>query len=168
MGSLRIRPAVRPDLPRLTEIYNYYVINTAITFDLEPFTTEGRAAWFAEHAESGRHRLLVAEQDERVLGYASTSRFRGRAAYDTTAETSIYCAHEAVGHGLGTALYRSLFTAIAGEDINRLTAGITLPNEASLAIHKHFGFKQVGIFTEVGRKFGRYWDVAWYERPLKL
>lgn len=168
MGSLRIRPAVHTDLPRLTEIYNHYVVNTAITFDLEPFTIERRAEWFAEHAAAGRHRLLVAEQDGRVLGYASSSRFRDRAAYDTTAETSIYCAPEATAQGVGTALYRDLFASIEHEDINRLAAGITLPNEASIALHKRFRFVQVGVFTQVGRKFGRYWDVAWYDRPLQL
>jgi phosphinothricin acetyltransferase len=168
MGSLLIRPAVPTDLPRLTEIYNHYVVNTAITFDLEPFTIERRIEWFSEHAAAGRHRLLIAEQDGRVLGYASSSRFRDRAAYDTTAETSIYCAPEATGQGVGTVLYRDLFATIAHEDINRLAAGITLPNEASIALHKRFGFVQVGVFTQVGRKFGRYWDVAWFERPLLL
>lgn len=168
MAHVRIRPALPTDLPRLTEIYNYYVINTAITFDLEPHTVERRAQWLAEHSTTGRHRLLVAEEDGRVVGYASTSRFRDRAAYDTTAEASIYCAPQATGCGLGRALYGELFAAVANEDINRLAAGITLPNEASVALHRRFGFVPVGIFTQVGRKFGRYWDVAWYERPQRL
>jgi len=165
-ASLEIRPARRADLPRLTEIYNHYVINTAITFDCEPLTVEQRASWLDEHADRGRHRLLVAEESGRVVGYASTSEFRNRRAYETTAEASIYCAHDAVGRGIGSALYRRLFDAVRGEDIHRLTAGITLPNEASVALHRRFGFAQVGVFTQVGRKFGSYWDVAWFERPF--
>jgi phosphinothricin acetyltransferase len=62
MANLQIRVASRPDLPRLTEIYNHYVSTTAITFDLEPFTTDQRAAWFDQHAENGRHRLLLAQE----------------------------------------------------------------------------------------------------------
>jgi len=161
-----IRPAACADLPRLTEIYNHYVLTSPVTFDLEPLTVEQRAGWFQEHANTGRHRLLVADEGELVLGYASTSRFRDRAAYDTTVETSIYCAPEAVGSGIGSALYRELFAAIAGEDINRVVAGITLPNDASVALHRSFGFVQVGVFSQTGRKFDRYWDVAWFERPL--
>lgn len=166
MANLRIRTASRQDLQRLTEIYNHYVLTTAITFDLEPFTEEQRVAWFDEHAKTGRHRLLVADEDGRVIGYASTGQFRVKRAYDTTVETSIYCAPEAVGRGVGSALYRALLAALRGEDINRLAAGITLPNEASIALHRRFGFTQVGVFSQNGRKFGRYWDVAWFERPL--
>ena len=165
MARILIRPAARADLARLTEIYNHYVLTSPVTFDLEPLSVEQRAPWFLEHAETGRHRLLVADEDGLVVGYASTSRFRARAAYDTTVESSIYCAPEAVGRGIGSALYRELFAAIAGEDINRIAAGITLPNDASVALHRSFGFVQVGVFSQNGRKFGRYWDVAWFERP---
>jgi phosphinothricin acetyltransferase len=129
-------------------------------------TVEQRTGWFQAHADTGRHRLLVADEEGLVLGYASTSRFRDRAAYDTTVEASIYCAPEAVGRGIGSALYCELFAAIAREDINRVVAGITLPNDASVALHRSFGFAQVGVFSQNGRKFDRYWDVAWFERPL--
>ena len=97
MAHTIIRPAVGADLATLTSIYNYYVLTSAVTFDLEPLTMEQRSAWFQEHANNGRHRLLVADEEGFVMGYASTSRFRERAAYDTTVEASIYCAPEAVG-----------------------------------------------------------------------
>jgi phosphinothricin acetyltransferase len=168
MVETTIRPATGTDLPRLTEIYNYYVINTPISFDLEPFTVEARTPWFEEHSARGRHRLLVAVEDGEIIGYASTSRFRVKRAYDTTVDSSIYCAPEATGRGVGSKLYTALFEAIAGEDINRIIAGVTLPNDASIALHQRFGFCGVGTFTEVGRKFGRFWDVTQLERPLKV
>jgi phosphinothricin acetyltransferase len=109
--------------------------------------------------------LLVAEESGSVIGYAGTTRWRPKAAYDTTVEITIYCAAEALGEGIGSRLYSSLFEALKEEDIHRFVAGYTLPNPASAALHERFGFKAVGIFPEVGRKFGRYWDVAWSERP---
>jgi len=168
MANITIRPAVRADLPRLTEIYNYYVVNTPVTFDIEPYTVERRETWFSQFQPSGRYRLLVAEESGPVLGYAGTTRFRPKAAYDTTVETTIYCAQQATGKGIGSRLYGALFEALKGEDIHRIVAGYTLPNPASAALHDRFAFKPVGIFTQNGRKFGRYWDVAWNERPAKI
>jgi phosphinothricin acetyltransferase len=164
-----IRPAILADLPALTGIYNHYVVETAITFDLRPFAPDERRAWFDDHAPSGRHRLLVAVDDGgRCVGYASTSRWRPKAAYDTTVEASVYCHPAAVGRGCGSALYRSLFDSIAGEDVHTIVAGVSLPNPASIRLHERFGFQPVGVFHRVGRKFDRYWDVAWFERPLTL
>lgn len=168
MSEIRIRAATRADLVRLTEIYNHYVLNTPITFDIEPYTVERRSGWFEQFGLSGRYRLLVAEEDGVVIGYTGTTRFRPKAAYATTVETTIYCAPEAAGKGVGTRLYSALFEALAGEDINRIVAGYTMPNPTSAALHKRFGFVPVGVFRENGRKFGRYWDVAWSERPLRL
>src|SRR5579862_6209130 len=102
MSDISIRPALRGDLPRLTEIYNYYVINTPVTFDIEPYTVERREGWFNQFGNSGRYRLMVAEESGLILGYAGTTRFRPKAAYDTTAETTIYCAPEAIGKGIGS------------------------------------------------------------------
>jgi len=168
MSEILIRSAARADLPRLTEIYNHYVLHTPVTFDLEPYTVEKRAAWFEQFGPTGRYRLMVAEENGAVLGYAGTTRFRPKAAYETTVETTIYCDQQAVGKRLGSRLYAALFEAIQGEDIHRIVAGYTLPNDASAALHARCGFKPVGIYTEVGRKFGRYWDVLWTERPLRL
>jgi phosphinothricin acetyltransferase len=168
MADIVIRGAIRDDLPRLTELYNYYVVHTPITFDREPYTVEQRETWFSQFSPKGRHRLLVAEEDGRVLGYAGTTRFRPKAAYETTVETTIYCAQQAIGKGIGSRLYGNLFQALKEEDIHRIVAGYTLPNPASAALHERFGFKPVGIFSENGRKFGRYWDVCWTERPVNL
>lgn len=164
-----IRSALPDDLPALTDIYNYYVVHTAITFDLSPFTPEERRAWFDAHGIAGRYRLLVAtEDDSRIAGYATTSPWRPKAAYATTVEASVYCHPDAVGRGYGRALYAALFDAIAHEDVHRIVAGVSLPNPASIKLHERCGFRAVGVFPAVGRKFDRYWDVAWFERPLKL
>lgn len=168
MSDVLIRPATRADVPRLTEIYNHYVVHSPATFDLEPFTVERRLPWFEQFGLTGRYRLLVAEQDGIVLGYAGTTRFRAKPAYDPTVETTIYCSPDNTRKGLGSMLYTALFKAIANEDIHRVVAGFTMPNAASQALHERLGFKLVGIFHEIGCKFGRYWDVAWTERPLRL
>lgn len=166
-SEIRVRAAAESDLPQLTELYNYYVEHTAITFDVEPYTVERRRAWFQQFGAAGRHRLVVAERAGEILGYAGTMRFRPKAAYDTTVETTIYCGQGVTGQGVGTRLYDGLFRSLTGEDVQSIVAGYTLPNAASAALHQQFGFQPVGVFREVGRKFGRYWDVAWMQRPLR-
>ena len=166
--TITTRPAKHEDLPRLTEIYNHFVIHTPVTFDLEPYTIERRAAWFEQFADTGRHRLVVAEESGLVVGYAGTTRFRVKPAYDTTVETTVYSSPETIGKGIGRRLYATLFEAIAGENINRIVGGYALPNPASAKLHEMFGFKPVGVFSQCGYKFGKYWDVAWVERPLRL
>jgi len=157
------------DLAALTEIYNHYIVHTTITFDLHTFSPDERRPWFDAHAATGRYRLVVAvDDDARLLGYATSSRWRPKAAYDTTVETSVYCHPDAVGRGCGTALYTALFDALAREDVRVAVAGIALPNDASIALHKRFGFRPVGVFHRVGRKFDRHWDVAWFERDLAV
>src|SRR5262245_26600595 len=118
MTDLAIRPAAAADLPRLTAIYNHYIVETPATFDTEPFTVDQRREWFSHYSTSGRHRLLVAERDGAIVGYTSTSRFHPRAAYNTTVETTILCAPDVVGQGIGTTLYTALFEAIRDEDIH--------------------------------------------------
>jgi phosphinothricin acetyltransferase len=163
---IAIRPARIEDLPRLTEIYNHYVVDTPTTFDLEPFPVEQRRSWFERYGATGRYRLLVAEEAGEVIAYTSSSPFHARHAYDTTVETTILCAPEAVGRGLGRRLYAALFDGLHGEDIHLVVALITLPNDASCRLHERFGFRREGVLREVGRKFDEYWDVAWYARPF--
>ena len=163
-SGITIRPAQERDLPRLTEIYNHYVVNTPTTFDLDPYTVDQRREWFSHYHATGRHRLLVAEREGIVAGFTSSSRFHPRHAYDTTIEMTIVCAPEFVGFGIGQLLYEAIFDALKGEDIHAAVALITLPNDASCAIHERFGFGRAAVLEEVGRKFDQYWDVAWYYR----
>ena len=161
-----IRPATEGDLEAINLVYNHYVRETHITFDDGPISMEARREWFSHYATTGRHRLFVAAEHGQVVGYASSSRFRPKPGYNTSVEMSIFIAPESVGRGLGAKLYAELFLALEGEDVHRAYAGIALPNPASIALHERFGFKRVAHFSEQGRKFGRYWDVDWFERPL--
>ena len=165
-AGVQVRPAPEGDLATINEIYNHSVLETHITFDDEPMTMEARREWFGHYAATGRHRLLVATDGEAIIGYTSSSRFRPKPGYLTSVETSVYLAPDATGKGAGGRLYAELFKVIEGEDLHRAYAGIALPNPASVALHEKFGFKRVALFTEQGRKFGRYWDVAWFEKPL--
>ncbi len=161
-----VRPATVDDLAAINDIYNHYVLKSHVTFDDEPMSMETRHEWFSHYATTGRHRAFVAVDGDRVTGYASSSRFRPKPGYLTSVETSVYLAPGTTGLGTGTRLYDALFRALEGEDLHRAYAGIALPNPESIGLHEKFGFKRVAHFTEQGRKFGRYWDVDWFEKPL--
>src|SRR3954453_4869249 len=166
--EVQVRPGTEADLETLTDIYNHYVRETPITFDTAVFTPEERRPWLLSHPEDGPHRLRVAvdAESQEILGYATSSPHRPKPAYGTSVETTVYVAPQAGRRGIGTLLYKALFEALSGEDLHRAYAGIAQPNEASTRLHERFGFRYVGTYREVGRKFGRYWDVAWYEKDL--
>ncbi|MFD3379032.1 MULTISPECIES: GNAT family N-acetyltransferase [unclassified Streptomyces] len=166
--EVQVRPGVETDLDALTDIYNHYVRETPITFDTATFTPVERRPWLLSHPEDGPHRLMVATagDSQQILGYATSSAFRPKPAYETSVEVTIYLAPDTGGRGVGTLLYKALFAALANEDLHRAYAGIAQPNEASVRLHERFGFRHIGTYREVGRKFGRYWDVAWYEKEL--
>ena len=166
MSEITIRRADAGDIPALLNIYNYYVIHTPVNFDIEPRTLEQRREWFSEFSDRGKYQCFVAEEGGRVVGYACSSRFKEKAAYATTIETSIYCAQDRGRRGIGRRLYETLFEAVKGEDIHRAFGGITLPNAGSVGLHEAMGFRCIGTYTQIGRKFGKYWDVALYERAI--
>lgn len=161
-----VRPASVADLPAVAAIYTHYVLKTTVTFATSVRTPAQWRARFDEKVTRGRHTMLVAQRGGGVAGYVETSRFRPQDSYDTAVETSIYVAPDQGGHGVGTALYADLFTRLEASDLHRAFAVIALPNDASVAIHERFGFVHRGTLTEAGRKFGRWLDVAYFERPL--
>lgn len=165
-ASTHVRPAAEGDLEALNDIYNHYVRESHATFDLEPIGMDTRREWFSHYGRQGRHRLFVALRGDTVIGYAGSSRFRTKPGYDTSVEVSVYVSPDAIGRSVGSRLYSELFRSLEPEDVHRAYAGIALPNPASIALHERFGFKRVAHFTEQGRKFGRFWDVAWYEKAL--
>jgi phosphinothricin acetyltransferase len=165
-----VEPSIRAghgaDLPALTRIYNHYVGHSPVTFDTEPYTEQGRRPWLEQFSASGPHRLFVAESDGRVVGYAESHAFRSRAAYARSVESSVYLEPGVTGRGLGSRLYEALLSALRGARVHRVIAGITLPNDASLALHRRAGFEACGVMSEVGFKQGRYWDVQWLQLRL--
>jgi phosphinothricin acetyltransferase len=166
MADIIIRHAEVRDVPAITAIYNRYIADTATTFDIVPYTLERRREWFEQFAAFGRHQCFVADRDGVAIGWACTGRWRPKAAYDCSVETSVYLAPGDTGRGLGSRLYRVLLDALAREDVHRAYALVTLPNEASVALHLAQGFRHIGTMGEVGRKFGRFWDVGWFERAV--
>ena len=166
MSDIAIRLVRRADLPALLEIYNHYVVHTPITFDLEPRTLAQRQEWLDQFAATGRYRCFVADRGGQPIGWACSARFKEKEAYATSIETSIYLAPGEGGQGLGRRLYGALFESLQGEDIHRAFGGVTLPNEASVGVHRALGFEHIGTYREIGRKFGRYWDVALYLKAL--
>ena len=166
MSGVVIRRAAQTDLRALTDIYNHYVAETHVTFDIEPKTLAQRQVWFDPFRDAGRFQCFVAARGGVAIGWACSAKFKEKAGYDTSVETSVYLSQGEAGQGLGRKLYASLFAALKGEDIHRAYAGVCTPNDASVALHRAFGFEYVGTFREVGRKFGKYWDVAWYAKAM--
>jgi phosphinothricin acetyltransferase len=166
MCDISIRRAEPSDLSPLLDIYNDYVRNTSITFDIEPRTLNQRQEWLDQFAHHGRYQCFVAVLAAKPIGWACSAKFKEKEAYATSIETSVYCARGYTGRGIGRRLYAALFEALQGEDIHRAYGGITLPNEASIGLHVAMGFRLIGTYRDVGRKFGRFWDVALYEREM--
>jgi L-amino acid N-acyltransferase YncA len=164
----RIELAREEHAAAVAAIYAHAADTSPATFDLEGKPEQ----WWREEiarADTGKgHMTVVAlDDDQTVLGYAKSGMYMERAAYDTTCLTSVYVAENGRGRGIGGALYDELLARLDRTPGLRLAvAGIAEPNEASIRLHVSKGFTYVGTFTGVGTKFGRTWDVSWYQRPL--
>jgi L-amino acid N-acyltransferase YncA len=166
-ADVRVIDAGEEHLDAIAAIYADAVERSHVTFDLVPPPPWHWQRLLASTRETPGHFLLVAvDADDRVLGYAYSTTYMTRAAYDTTVVTSVYLEEAARGRGLGTALYRDLFARLDASPLRLAVAGISEPNPASTALHTAFGFERVGTFHGVGVKFERAIDVTWYERPL--
>ncbi len=162
---MQIRAVSPDDAAALAAIYRPIVEQTTISFELEaPSEVEMRSR-MAKLAP--RYPWLVAVDRGSAAGYAYASPHRTRAAYASSVDVSVYVADAARRKGVGRALYAALFTDLAKTAaFHRAFAGIALPNDASVALHKRFDFEPIGIYHEVGRKFGRWIDVAWWQRSI--
>jgi L-amino acid N-acyltransferase len=154
---LMIRPATEKDVPAITEIYNDAILNSVATFDTELKTVEDRLQWLNNH--DTMHPVIVAESDGKVLGWASLSRWSERAAYDTTAEASLYVHKDYRNQGVGKRLLEMLTLEGKTVGLHSLIARITEGNEKSFYLVELFGFEDVGTLKEIGKKFGNYLDV---------
>jgi len=149
------------DAPAIAEIYKYYILNTIITFETEVVTPEEIARRIEKYLKIGPY--LVYEENSEVVGYAYLSNFRERKAYENTVESTIYLRNGQGGRGVGFQLYSELL-AQAALKYHTVIAGISLPNEASVRLHEKCGFKKVGHFAEVGRKFDEWIDVGFWQK----
>lgn len=153
-----IRDAAIDDAPAIRDIYNHEVLNGTGTLDIEPRSLESQRAWLLER--SGAHRVLVAEVDGVVAGFASLSPFKTRAAYQTSVENSVYVAPDRQGEGIGSVLLVAIVDAAREHGFHTVIARIGGGNDASVALHQKLGFELVGVEREIGRKFGRWLDVS--------
>ena len=150
------------DAAAIAAIYRIYVEGTHFTFEQVPPSE----AEIASRMANPVHPWLVAEEDGRTLGYASTSAMRNRAAYRWSVETGIYLAPEAQGRGVGKQLLGTHLDLLERLGFVTAIAGIALPNEASVALHEKLGFALSGVERGVGFKFGRWVDVGRWQRDL--
>ena len=161
---MEIRLAKPSDARSLLDIYAPYVENTAITFEYEVPTVEDFTTRIEKTLE--KYPYLVAEEDCVVLGYAYASTYYARAAYDWAVELSVYVSQDARGQGVGTKLYDELEDLLDQMGYVHFLACISLPNEASLALHRKRGYQQVAHFPKIGYKFNRWHDIVWLQKSL--
>jgi phosphinothricin acetyltransferase len=162
---VRLRAAAPDDAAAVAAIYAPYVAKSAITFELEPPSAEEMLARI--ETVTGAYPWIVAEaEDGAIAGYAYACPFRTRRAYRFAVETSVYLAPDAVGRGLGTALYRPLLRTLEAQGFTQAIAAIALPNDASVRLHERLGFVHAGTYDRVGHKLGRWLDVGLWQRPL--
>jgi phosphinothricin acetyltransferase len=160
---MSIRPATERDFPAIAAITNHYIATTTIHFGYEPVTADELAAGW----RGSRFPWLVTTDDtDTAIGYAKATVWRERAAYNRTTELGLYIAHDLRGRGLGTALYRELIAEVTRRGFHSAIAGITLPNDASLALHRRLGFVDVGVVRDAGWKLDRWNDVAFFQLML--
>jgi len=163
---MRIRDAdPGGDAAGCAAIYEPFVRETAISFE-ERIPTAADFAARIQRIES-THPWLVAEHDGRLAGYAYGCPHRERAAYRWAAEVTVYVEAAFRRQGVGRELYRALLELLRDQGLWVVCAGVTLPNEASIGLHESLGFKPVGIYRRIGYKFGKWWDVGWWQLALR-
>jgi L-amino acid N-acyltransferase YncA len=161
----RLRPMVESDASAMLDIYRPLVETTAVSFEEEAPSLEDYRARVRKYVSGWAG--VVAEEGGLLVGFAYGSSHRERAAYRWSVETAVYVAAAARGRGVGRRLYDELLPKLADKGFCNAYAGIALPNDASVRLHLASGFEPIGTFARVGRKFGRWRDVAWFQRPLR-
>jgi L-amino acid N-acyltransferase YncA len=162
-STIEVRAATADDLAAAAAIYDEQVRTGISTFDLEP---PPLSYWQHRLAstEPGDH-FLVADDGE-IVGFAYSSAYRPRPGYRLTRETSVYLNERSRGHRLGRRMYDDLLDRVRADGIHVVLALVALPNPASIALHEACGFEHLGTMREVGWKFDRWLDTAWYQRVL--
>ena len=163
---MNIDNAREADADALLALRNHYIAHSFATFDEAPLRLAAVRHWIAGFAATGPHRLLVARDGARLLGFCGSQPYRAHPAFARTIETSVYVAPDAARAGTGSALYGRLFADLADVGLHRAVVGIALPNEASIRLHARFGFRPVGVFDEYAHKNGRAISSQWMQRTM--
>jgi len=163
---ISIRPMKDADLPEILTIYNEIILHTTAVYDYKPHTIEMRQQWY-EAKRKDHFPVFVAEENGRVSGFSSIGPFRAWAAYRYSVENSVYVAADRRGNGMGRLLLAPLIEAASVMGMHVMIASIDSSNEASLRLHRSFGFKEVAHFEQVGYKFGRWLDLKFLELILE-
>ncbi len=163
--SLDIRAATAVDLPAINDIYNYYVLHSTCTYQLQPSPLEERKRWFAQH--DAKHPAIVGCENGTVLAWASISRFHPREAYARTVESSVYVHHDHHRRGLGKSLMCEIIQLARELKHHTIVAGISADQIASVKLHEAMGFTKAAHLKEVGFKFDRWLDVVWMQLMLE-
>ena len=154
-------------MPALRDILNHYILNSVVTFEMVELSLENRKTWFTQFSETGRYQLFVAEEMDKVVGYAASLRFHQRPAYAPSVMSSIYLHPDHTGKGIGEKVYSKLIERMKqAEDVHRVYGLVVLPNPGSERLHEKLGFQVAGVLNEGGYKFGKYHDVQMYEHRL--
>ena len=159
-----IRQAKPSDAEQLLEIYRPVVENTTASFELVPPSADEFSIRIAAAIE--HHEWLVMEDADRLTGYAYATPHRVREAYQYSVETSVYVHADCRVKGVGKKLYKALFVSLQSRDFHNAYAGITLPNDASVALHESLGFEPIGVFREIGFKHDDWHSVSWWQRRI--
>jgi L-amino acid N-acyltransferase YncA len=159
-----IREVNPADAAQIIEIYNYYILNTTVTFEEEAVTAAEMAGRIAEITE--KFPWLVYESEGKIIGYAYASAWKSRCAYKYSVETTVYLQHGLSGKGYGSELYAELLVRLQQSGLHGIIGGVALPNDGCIALHQKFGFEKVAQFREVGFKFNKWIDVTYWEKIL--
>jgi len=165
LKGLVVRDARSTDALAVASIYNHYVAETVVTFEEQPVSTEEFVRRI-DAVQSASLPWLVAEEDGKVVGYAYATKWRDRSAYRFSVETTVYLSHPVTRRGIGTGLYAALFPMLKARGYHVAIGGITLPNDASVALHEKFGMHKIAHFEQVGFKFDRWLDVGYWQCTL--
>ena len=160
-----IRKFELKDTSQIVEIYNYYVLNSIITFDKVPFSVEEYASKIKNI--SAKFPCIIFEEKNEILGYAYASSWRAKPSYIQTVESTVYVKNGIHGKKIGSLLYNELLKQLKGLDYHSIIGGISLPNDPSIKFHEKFGFEKVAHFKEVGKKFGKWVDVGFWQLNFK-
>ena len=163
---MEIRVGKFADVAAITDIFNFYIEYTNARFEESTFTLENRQNWFSQFDNHSKYQLYVASENGELQGFACSQQYRNISAFEDTVEVTVYLNPNVKGKGIGSKLYNKLFSSISDYGVHRVLSGVALPNEASIALHKRFGFREIGVFDQYAKKKGQYISSVWLEKQL--